>query len=178
MPAASPVPGPSQIESGTTRARNVLVVFDVFSMAARAAVTQAHQEARSHGTDYIGTEHLLLGLIGTDGDSAVAETLHALNVTFDAIRSRIEDSIGPAGEPQSGHLPFSPRAKSALDRSRYEAEAPGHQLVQPSNILAALMFDAHSAAANTLAGIGVQPTAVRERLLNRGRNANQFGTDD
>lgn len=60
-----------------------------------------------HGSDYIGTEHLLLGLLGGEADSVVADALDAFNVASDAVRARVEDSIGPVGEPQPGHLPFS-----------------------------------------------------------------------
>lgn len=141
----------------------MVVVFEAFSLAARAAVTQAHQEARSHGSDYIGTEHLLLGLL--DRDTTVSETLEAFNVTVDAVRSRVEDSIGPSSEPHPGHLPFSPRAKSALQRTRPEAEMHGRQVVEPPHIMAAIMFDAQSAAAKTIARMNLAPTTVRERLL-------------
>jgi ATP-dependent Clp protease ATP-binding subunit ClpC len=113
----------------------------------------------------------------TDRDSAVAETLEAFNVTFDAIRARVEDSIGPASDPQSGHLPFSPRAKLALERTRCEAETGGYRLVEPSHILAALMFDTQSAAAKTMASMNLAPTAVRGRLLHRGPSANQSDSD-
>jgi ATP-dependent Clp protease ATP-binding subunit ClpA len=110
-------------------------------MPARSAVSRAHSEARSHGNDYIGTEHLLLGVLDGGEDDAVGETLRSFTLTGEAIRSRVEDMIGPVGEPQPGHLPFSPRAKSALERSRYEAEVPGHGLVERTHILAALMLD-------------------------------------
>jgi ATP-dependent Clp protease ATP-binding subunit ClpA len=66
----------------------------------------------------------------------------------------------------------------ALERTRYEAEARGHQLVEPSHILAALMSDAQSAAAKTVASMGLKSAAVRERVLHRGLNANQSGSDD
>lgn len=145
----------------------MLRVFEAFSMAARAAVTQAHQEARMHGSDYIGTEHLLLGLLGGEQDSAVADALDAFNVAPDAVRARVEDSIGPACEPQPGHLPFSPRAKAALERTRDETEARGRHSVQPSHVLAALMLDGQSAAAKTVRSLGIQPVAVRDRLLSR-----------
>jgi ATP-dependent Clp protease ATP-binding subunit ClpA len=69
--------------------------------------------------------------------------------------------IGPVGEPQPGHVPFSPRAKSALERSRYEAEVPGHGLVERPHILAALMWEDQSPAAKAVASLGVQPTAIR-----------------
>jgi ATP-dependent Clp protease ATP-binding subunit ClpC len=103
-------------------------------------------------------------------DDAAGETLRSFRLTGAAIRSRVEDTIGPVGEPQPGHLPFSPRAKSALERSRHEAEIPGHSLVEPTHILAALMWEAQSAAAKAVAGLGVQPTAIRERVLSYGRN--------
>jgi ATP-dependent Clp protease ATP-binding subunit ClpC len=148
-------------------------VFDVFSMPARSAVSRTHSEARSHGNDYIGTEHLLLGVLDGGEDDAVGETLRSFTLTGEAIRSRVEDMIGPVGEPQPGHLPFSPRAKSALERSRYEAEVPGHGLVERTHILAALMWEAQSTAAKAVASLGVQPTAIREHVLSYGQNTDR-----
>lgn len=138
-------------------------MFETFDMAARAVVTQAHQEARNHGSDHIGTEHLLLGTLR---DSAVGDTLRSFAVTFDEIRSRVEDSIGPAGAPQPGYLPFSRRAKLALKRTRAMAEAGGLASVGSTHVLAALMADGQSAAAQTVLSLGVQPSVLRERALN------------
>lgn len=132
-------------------------------MAARAAVTRAHQEARNHGSDHIGTEHLLLGVLG---DSTVGDTLSCFAVTFGEIRSRVEDSIGPAGAPQPGYLPFSRRAKLALKRTRAVSDAGGQGSVGSAHVLAALMSDGQSAAAQIVLSLGVQPAEVRERLLN------------
>jgi ATP-dependent Clp protease ATP-binding subunit ClpC len=148
-------------------------VFEVFSTPGRSAVIRAHSEARSHGNDYIGTEHLLLGVLEGGEDDPVGETLRSFMLTGEAIRSRVEDTIGPVGEPQPGHLRFSPRAKSALERSRYEAVIPAHSLVEPTHILAALMWEAQSAAAKAVASLGVQPTAIREHVLSYGRNTDR-----
>lgn len=151
-------------------------MFEVFSMSARAAVTNAHQEARSHGNHYIGTEHLLLGLLGAQHDTAVTTTLNVFNVTSDAIRSCVEDAIGPACDPQPGHLPFSPRAKEALQRARSQAHGPDS--VQPAHVMAALMVDSHSTAAKTVTSLGLQPAAVRDHLLNTAPIADQSGGDN
>lgn len=150
----------------------MLRVFETFDIAARAVVTQAHREARNHGSDYIGTEHLLLGALG---DGAVGDTLRSFAVTFDEIRSRVEDSIGPAGTPQPGYLPFSRRAKLALKRTRAMSEASGLDFVRSTHVLAALMSDGQSAAAQAILSLGVQPSALRERVLNHG--AGRPGTD-
>jgi ATP-dependent Clp protease ATP-binding subunit ClpC len=146
-------------------ARSVLQVFEVFDLAARAAVIRAHEEARCHGSEYIGTEHLLLGVLGSDQDSAVGQALEAVDVTLDAIRSRVEDSIGPACDPQPGHLPFSRRARFALERTRVLSRANGDDSVGPAHVLAALMVDGESAAAQTVMGMGIQPAVLRERVL-------------
>jgi ATP-dependent Clp protease ATP-binding subunit ClpC len=148
-------------------------VFDVFSMPARSAVTRAHQEARTHGNDYIGTEHLLLGVLDANDDGAVVETLRSFNVTRQAVRWRVEDSIGPVGEPQPGHVPFTPRAKSTLQRSRYEAEVRGHHRVEPSDILAALMWESESAAAKAVASLGVHPADVRGHVISDGQSTGE-----
>ncbi|WP_224111116.1 Clp protease N-terminal domain-containing protein [Mycobacterium avium] len=140
-------------------------MFEVLNVAARAAVTRAHQEARSHGSEYIGTEHLLLGVLGKDRDSAIGETLRALDMTVEAVRSRVEDSIGPACAPQPGHLPFSQRAKFALERTRALPQANGDDSVGPAHVLAALMVDGESAAAQTVMSMGIPPAVLRERVL-------------
>jgi ATP-dependent Clp protease ATP-binding subunit ClpC len=142
-------------------------MFDVFSTTARSSVTQAHQEARSRGNDYIGTEHLLLGVLAVD-DDPVSTTLQAFNLTREAIRSRVEDSIGPEADPTPGHIPFSPAAKSALERSRYDAEVRGEHVVEPAHILAAVLAEDDSAAAHAVASLGAPPAAIRERALDHG----------
>lgn len=156
-------PAGDQIPDAKTR--NLLSVFELFDVAARAAVIRGHQEARSHGSDHIGTEHLLLGVLSRDRGSAVEETLKTFNVTPEEIRSRVEDAIGPASEPQSGHLPFSQHARLALNRTRALSEAGGHSQVGPPQVLAALMSDGQSAAAKTLMSLAIQPAAVCERVL-------------
>ena len=78
-----------------------------------------------------------------------------------------------AGEPQVGHLRFSPRAKSALERSRCEAVISGHSLVEPTHILAALMWEAQSAAAKAVASLGLQPTTIRQHVLSYGRTTDR-----
>lgn len=147
-------------------ARSVFGVFEVFDIAARAAVTRAHEEARSHGSAYIGTEHLLLGVLGRGPDGAVGETLTALNMTVEAVRARVEDSIGPTGAPQPGYLRFSRRAKLALQRTHTLSTARGQESVGPLHVLAALMSDGQSGAAKTVTSMGVEPAAVRDHLLN------------
>ncbi|WP_261879587.1 Clp protease N-terminal domain-containing protein [Mycobacterium marinum] len=141
-------------------------MFEVFDLAARAAVIRAHEEARCHGSHYIGTEHLLLGVLGSDQDRAVGQALEAVDVTLDAIRSRVEDSIGPACAPQPGHLPFRcRRARFALERTRVLSRANGDDSVGPTHVLAALMVDGESAAAQTVMGMGIPPAVLRERVL-------------
>jgi ATP-dependent Clp protease ATP-binding subunit ClpA len=99
--------------------------------------------------------------------------LRSFNVTRQAVRWRVEDSIGPVGEPQPGHVPFTPRAKSTLQRSRYEAEVRGHHRVEPSDILAALMWESESAAAKAVASLGVHPADVRGHVMSDGQSTGE-----
>jgi ATP-dependent Clp protease ATP-binding subunit ClpC len=101
-------------------------------------------------------------------DDPVSTTLQAFNLTREAIRSRVEESIGPEADPTPGHIPFSPGAKSALERSRYDAEVRGEHVVEPAHILAAVLADDDSAAAHAVPSLGAPPAAIRERALDHG----------
>ncbi len=134
-----------------------------FTERARRVVGQAFQEAYLHDTDYIGTEHLLLGLIH-DRTDAVAEALQALGLRIEEIRRQVEETIGPVQRAHPAHLPFTPPAKKALERSLYEAALRGHDHVDAEHILCGLTRETESAAAQALANLGVEPARIHQQI--------------
>jgi ATP-dependent Clp protease ATP-binding subunit ClpC len=153
---------PNSIVANTAvRVRAGGSVFDSFTERARRVVSTAHDEAYRHVPDYIGTEHLLLGLIT---DSAVAEMLRALGLDTDIVRKHTEAMIGPVQPARPAHLPYSPRAKEVLERSPQEAALRGDDLADAEHILLALSHDIRSAAVKTLTALGVEPARIRSQL--------------
>src|SRR5215470_11473113 len=89
-------------------------MFERFTDRARRVVVLAQEEARMLDHGYIGTEHLLLGLIH-EGEGVAAKTLGAMGISLDAVLQQVETTIGRGKEPPSGHIPFTPRAKRVLE---------------------------------------------------------------
>jgi ATP-dependent Clp protease ATP-binding subunit ClpC len=140
---------------------NVANVFENFTERARRVVSDAHYEAYRYVPDYIGTEHLLLGLVN---DGAVAEILRRLGLETAVLRTHTETVIGPAQPSRPAHLPYTPRAKKALERTSQEAAQLGHEQADAEHILWALTRDGRSAAVKTLTALGIQPARVRRQL--------------
>jgi ATP-dependent Clp protease ATP-binding subunit ClpC len=139
-------------------------LFCTFTERARRVVELARQEACAHNNDYIGTEHILLGLIH-DGNDAVGESLQALGIRLDAIREQVEDIIGLGHQSLLGHhLPFTARAKKALERSLHEAQLCGHDHVDAEHILCGLTGENDATAAQTLTKLGVELPRLRQQL--------------
>src|SRR5215468_8130378 len=103
-------------------------MFERFTDRARRVIVLAQEEARSLSHNYIGTEHLLLGLIRED-EGIAAKALTALDIELDAVRERIEEIIGLGTEQEDGHIPFTPRAKRVLELSLREALQLGHNYI-------------------------------------------------
>jgi ATP-dependent Clp protease ATP-binding subunit ClpC len=139
-------------------------MFDKFTDRARNVVVQASEESRTHHHDYIGTEHLLLGLIA-ERDDAVVEALRSLGVGPEAIRRQVEGTMAPGLGEVSGHVPFTPRAKTVLERSMHEAEVRGDGRVDAEHILCALSWEDESAATKALSTLGATPERVRQQVL-------------
>lgn len=138
------------------------VVFEKFTVRARQAVIQVQEAARARQHDFIGTEHLLLGLI-TNIEDPVVITLHA-GVEPTAIRGKI-DELRPCGNvPPRGHIPFTPHAKKTLERSVHEAQLRGHERIDAEHVLCALTKEPDAIAANVLTTCGAPCESVRERL--------------
>ena len=111
-----------------------LTLFERFTDRARRVVVLAQEEARLLNHNYIGTEHILLGLIH-EGEGVAAKALESLGISLEAVRSQVEEIIGQGGSSPSGHIPFTPRAKKVLELSLREALQLGHNYIGTEHIL-------------------------------------------
>ena len=101
-------------------------MFERFTDRARRVVVLAQEEARALNHNYIGTEHILLGLI-QEGEGVAAKALESMGISLDAVRTEVKDIIGTGGHPPSGYIPFTPRAKKVLELALREALQLGHK---------------------------------------------------
>ena len=139
-------------------------MFEQFSDRARQAVVQAQQEARRLDHNYIGTEHLLLGLI-REGDGVAAKALELLGISLDAVRQQVEEIIGRGQQTLSGHFPFTPRAKRVLELSLREALQLGHKYIGTEHILLGLIREGEGVAAQVLVRLGCDLNRVRQEVI-------------
>lgn len=142
-------------------------MFYKFTARARRVVAQARQEAYAHNNEYIGTAHLLLGLIH-DSDDAVVTMLQALGADPGRIRDQVEKTIGPVHRAVPSDLsvtPHTPQAKRALDRSIYEAQRRGHDSVDAEHILYSLIGQTNCAAAKALMTVGANPARILQQVF-------------
>jgi ATP-dependent Clp protease ATP-binding subunit ClpC len=140
-------------------------VFERFTAPARQVVVVAADEARALGHGYVGTEHLLLGLL-RDGEGIAARVLGELGVDADTTRVRIEAAIGRGPEtPSPSQIPFTPRAKDALEQSTVEARGLGHGIVGTEHVLLALVAEPKVVAVEVLDTFGVSAQRVRAAVL-------------
>src|SRR5258708_13803401 len=113
-------------------------MFERFTDRARRVVVLAQEEARMLNHNYIGTEHILLGLIH-EGEGVAAKALESLGISLEAVRQQVEEIIGQGQQPPSGHIPFPPRAKKVLELSLPEALQLGPNYIRPDHILLGLI---------------------------------------
>ena len=139
-------------------------VFQRFTDRARRAVVLAQEEARALGHDFIGTEHILLGLIDEGQGTAIA-VLESLGISPATVRQRVVDAVRPGGHESSGHIPFTPRAKSVLEMSLSEANLLGHSYVGTEHILLGLLRAGNGVAAHVLTELGADLDGVRDRVV-------------
>jgi ATP-dependent Clp protease ATP-binding subunit ClpA len=139
-------------------------MFEQFSDRARQAVVQAQQEARRLNHNYIGTEHLLLGLI-REGDGLAARALESLGISLDAVRQQVEEIIGRGQQTLSGHIPFTPRAKRVLELSLREALQLGHKYIGTEHILLGLIREGDGVGAQALVRLGCDLNRVRQQVI-------------
>jgi ATP-dependent Clp protease ATP-binding subunit ClpC len=145
------------------RLEDVSVVFERFTDRARRVVVLAQEEARMLNHQYIGTEHLLLGLL-REGEGAAARALGALGLAPEAIRQQVEEIIGQGNEATGGHIPFTPRAKKVLELALREALQPGHNYIGTEHILLGLLREGEGVAAQVLGRLGVDRETVRQQV--------------
>ena len=139
-------------------------MFERFTDRARRVVVLAQQEATDLRHDYIGTEHLLLGLIH-EGEGVAARALDALGISLDAVRQKVEEMIGRGQEAPSGHIPFTPRAKKVLELSLRESLQLGHDYIGTEHILLGLLREADGVAAQALVSLGADLGQVRRQVI-------------
>jgi hypothetical protein len=139
-------------------------VFERFTNRARRVLVLAQEEARLLGHGFLGTEHILLGLIH-EGEGIGAKTLESLNISLQAVREKVDDTIGPAGSGQTGSPPFTPRAKKCLELSLREALQLGHDYIGTEHLLLGLVREGEGVAAQVLQDLGASLPRVRRRVL-------------
>ena len=140
-------------------------VFERFSDRARRVVVWAQEEARTFNHDYIGTEHILLGLV-REGQGVAAKALESLGISLETVRQRVEDIVPPGQvEVRSGHIPFTPHAKRVLELSLSEAKLLGHRYIGTEHILLGLLREGEGVAAQVLAALGADLDGARERVV-------------
>jgi ATP-dependent Clp protease ATP-binding subunit ClpC len=139
-------------------------MFERFTDRARRVVVLAQEEARMLSHGYIGTEHLLLGLIH-EGGGASGAALESLSITLDAARAQVVSIVPRGQEPLSGHIPFTPRAKKILELSLRESLDLGHSSIGPEHILLGLVREGQGVASQVLATLGANGSWVRAEVI-------------
>src|ERR687886_260120 len=152
-------------------------MFERFTERARKVVVLAQEEARHFNHNYIGTEHLLLGLLRED-EGVAARALSSLNVTLDEVREQVESIVGYGEEGTGGQAPFTPRSKKVLELALREALQLGHNYIGTEHILLGLVRESEGVAARVLSNLDVDPDKVRRevvRMLGGGRGRSRGG---
>ncbi len=139
-------------------------MFERFTDRARRVVVLAQEEARTLNHNYIGTEHVLLGLIH-EGEGVAAKALESLGISLEAVRQQVEQIIGQGQQPPSGHIPFTPRAKKVLELSLREALQLGHNYIGTEHILLGLIREGEGVAAQVLVKLGADLNRVRQQVM-------------
>ena len=139
-------------------------MFEKFTDRARRVVVLAQEEARMLNHNYIGTEHILLGLIH-EGEGVAAKALESLGISLEAVRQQVEEIIGQGQQALPGHIPFTPRAKKVLELSLREARQLGHNYIGTEHILLGLIREGDGVAAQVLVKLGADLNRVRQQVI-------------
>jgi hypothetical protein len=152
-------------------------MFERFTDRARRVVVLAQDEARRLDHTWIGTEHILLGLI-REGEGVAAKALESLGISLDAVRQQVEEIIGHGQQTPSGHIPFTPRTKKVLELSLREALQLGHDYIGTEHILLGLIREGDGVAAQVLVMLGADQNRVRQQVIQllHGRSAEPGST--
>ena len=157
-------------------------MFDRFTDRARRVIVLAQDEARMLNHNYIGTEHLLLGLIH-EGEGVAAKALESLGISLEAVREQVEEIIGQGQQAPTGHIPFTPRAKKVLELSMREALQLNHPYIGTEHILLGLIREGEGVAAQVLIKLGADLNRVRNQVLQllsgcQGKESATWGAPD
>ena len=147
------------VESALTRG-----MFTRFTPAARRVVVLAQEQARGLRHNYIGTEHLLLGVLA-ESEGVGAQALQGAGITLDASRAGVEQLIGRGQKTPSGHVPFTPRSKKVLELALRESHHLGHNYIGTEHILLGLLREGQGVGAQVIAATGTQPAQLRASVL-------------
>ena len=139
-------------------------MFERFTDRARRVVVLAQEEARLLNHNYIGTEHILLGLIH-EGEGVAARALESMGINLEAVRHQVVEIIGQGSQAPSGHIPFTPRAKKVLELSLREALQLGHNYIGTEHILLGLIREGEGVAAQVLQKLGADLPKVRQTVI-------------
>jgi ATP-dependent Clp protease ATP-binding subunit ClpA len=139
-------------------------MFERFTDRARRVVVLAQEEARLLNHNYVGTEHLLLGLIH-ESEGVAATALESLGISLEAVRAQVEEIIGQGRIAPTGHIPFTPRAKKVLELSLREAKQLGHNYIGTEHILLGLIREGEGVAAQVLVRLGGDLSRVRQQVI-------------
>ena len=148
-------------------------MFERFTDRARRVVVLAQEEARLLNHNYIGTEHILLGLIH-EGEGVAAKALESLGISLEAVRAQVEEIIGQGQSAPTGHIPFTPRAKKVLELSLREALQLGHNYIGTEHILLGLIREGEGVAAQVLVKLGASFDRVRQQVIQILADASQL----
>ena len=171
--------GPQVLGLTKDRSKGAPPMFERFTDRARRVVVLAQEEARMLNHNYIGTEHILLGLIH-EGEGVAAKGLESLGISLEGVRAQVEEIIGQGQQAPSGHIPFTPRAKKVLELSLREALQLGHNYIGTEHILLGLIREGEGVAAQVLVKLGADLNRVRQQVIQllsgyQGKEAVQAG---
>ena len=150
-------------------------MFERFTDRARRVVVLAQEEARLLDHNYVGTEHLLLGLIH-EGQGVAAKALELLGIRLEVVRARVEEIVGRGQMAPTGHIPFTPRAKKVLELSLREAKQLGHNYIGTEHILLGLLREGEGVAAHVLVELGADLSRTRGQVI--GLLSGDAGTEE
>ena len=139
-------------------------MFEKFTDKARRVVVLAQEEAKLLNHNYIGTEHILLGLIH-EGEGVAAKALESLGINLDSVRQQVQEIIGQGQQAPAGHIPFTPRAKKVLELSLREALQLGHSYIGTEHLLLGLIREGEGVAAQVLTKLGADTNRVRQQVI-------------
>ena len=139
-------------------------MFEKFTDRARRSLFLSQEEARRLNHNYVGTEHLLLGLV-SEGEGVATKALQSLDISLETVRTQVEEIIGQGQWAPTGHIPFTPRAKKALELSLREATQLGHNYIGTEHLLLGLVREGEGVAAQVLVKLGADLSRVRQQVI-------------